>query len=105
MGYVAVRMRFRALLSFALRQGCDDALLVGFAQVRVHGQAHDLAGNGLDNRGTLGAAQVSVGGLLVERHLIINSATARSVRSAVRTADPTGHGVTVGSAVRTVRGS
>ncbi len=31
-----------------------------------------------------------------------NPATARSARSAVRTADPTGHGVTV--AVRTVRG-
>ncbi len=33
-----------------------------------------------------------------------NPATARSARSAVRTADPTGHRVTVGSAVRTARG-
>ncbi len=36
--------------------------------------------------------------------LIINPTTARSAPSAVRTADPTGHGVTVESAVRTVRG-
>nr|WP_295581661.1 hypothetical protein [uncultured Lamprocystis sp.] len=34
----------------------------------------------------------------------INPAIARSARSSVRTTDPTGHGVTVGSAARTDRG-
>jgi len=40
----------------------------------------------------------------VARALVINPAIARPARPPVRTADPTGHGVTVGSAVRTVRG-
>jgi len=36
--------------------------------------------------------------------LVINPATVRSARSSVRTADPTDRRLTLGSAVRTIRG-
>ena len=50
----------------------DDAVLVRFAQIRVHGQAHDLAGELLGDGGAVGAAQVDVGRLFVEGHRVVD---------------------------------
>ncbi len=47
-------------------------VLVGFLQVGVHGQAYDLRGHLLGCRGVVGAAQVSVGRLFVERHRVVD---------------------------------
>ena len=50
----------------------EDAVLVRLAQIRVHGQAHDLAGELLGDGGAVGAAQVGVGRLFVEGRRVVD---------------------------------
>ena len=61
-----------AWISLACGDGADDQVLIGRAKVRVHGQAHDLTGNLLGHRGAVGAAEMGVGRLFVERHRVMH---------------------------------
>ena len=54
-------------------QASDNLLLISLGQVWVHGQAHDLSSQLLGDRGTVGAAEMCVGRLFVERHRVVHS--------------------------------